>query len=79
VAFDPFIPDWCTVAIIQALESDTHVLHFLSDGVGPEGVSILHVNFESVVNRSGYLDPELYILFQIAHLTLLHEQDNVCA
>ena len=72
-------PNWCTVAGIQALESDMHVLHFLSNGVGSKGVSILCVNFKSVVNRGGYLDPELYILFQIAHLTLLHEQDNACA
>ncbi len=79
VAFNPLVVKGRPLAWVQTFESNVHVFHFFGNGVCPKGVAIALVNFESMVNRGGNLDPKLHVLLKVAHLPLLNEGNDAFA
>ncbi len=41
VAFNPLVVKGCTLAWVQAFESNVHIFHFFGNGVCPQGVAAL--------------------------------------
>ncbi len=64
VAFNPLVVKGRALAWVQTLKGNVHNFHFFSNGVCPKGITILLVDFESMVNRGGYLDPKLQVLLR---------------
>ena len=76
VAFNPLVVKGRTLARVQTLKGDVHIFHFFSNGVCPKGIAIALVNFESMVNQGGYLDPKLQVLLKVAHLLLFNKGND---
>ncbi len=72
VAFNPVVVKGGAFAWVQIFESDGHVFHFFGNGVCLKGVAIALVNFESMVNRGGNLNPKLHVLIKVAHFLFLN-------
>ncbi len=76
MAFNPLVVKGRALARVQTLKGNVHIFHFFSNDVCPKGIAILLVNFESMVNQGGDLDPKLQVLLKVAHLLLLNKGND---
>jgi hypothetical protein len=79
VAFNPLVAKGRALAQVQTFKGNAHIFHFFGNGIFPKGVVIALVDFKSMVNRGGNLDPKLHDLLKVAHLLLLNEGNDVFA
>ena len=57
-------------------ESNANILHFLSNGVSPKGVSILSVKLKGFLGGLGHFNTKFVGPFKISWILLFHKQDN---
>jgi hypothetical protein len=79
VAFNPLVVKGHALARVQTLKGNSHIFHLFCNSVCPKGIAIALVNFESMVNRGGDLDPKLQVLLKVAHLLLLIKGNDAFA
>ncbi len=79
MAFNPLVVKGRTISRGQTLKGNAHIFHFFCNGVCPKGIAIAPVNFESMVDRGGDLNPKLQVLLKVAHLPLLNKGNDAFA
>ncbi len=65
VAFNPLVVKGCALAQVQLLKGNVHIFQFFGDGICPKGIAIALVDFKSMVNQGGNLDPKLQVLLKV--------------
>ena len=76
VASNPLVVKGHALARVQTFKGNVHIFYFLGNDICPKGIAIALVNFKSMVNPGGNLDPKLHVLLKVAHLPLLNKEND---
>jgi hypothetical protein len=70
------VANWCRLPIKQDLKGNTNVLHFLGNGVSPQGIAILFIKLKGFVDSLRQLNAKFMRPFQITGVSLSHKRNN---
>ena len=70
------IANGCRLPVKENFESNTNILHFLSNGISPEGIAILFVQLKSFFDGLRHFNAKFVGSFKILWIPRLYEQDN---
>jgi hypothetical protein len=76
VEVEDHVAGYFLIAVREDVESNTNVLHLLSNCVSPEGIAILFVKIESFFDGLRHLDAKFMGQFKESRALLLHKQDD---
>jgi hypothetical protein len=79
VAFNPLAVKGHGLAQVQTFKGNVHGFHFFGNGICPKDVAVALVDFESMVNQDGNLNPKLHVILKLAHLPLLNKGNDLFA
>ncbi len=71
------IANRCRLPVKEDFEGDTIILHFLSNGISPEGIAILFVQLKSFSDGLRHFNAKFVGPFEILWIPFLYEQDNL--
>jgi hypothetical protein len=71
------IADWCRLYVKEDIESNANVLHFLGNGIGPEGIAILLVKFKGFFDGLRHFNAKVMGPFQVLKAAFPHKRNNV--
>ncbi len=70
------VADWRRLPIKQDLKGDTNILHFLGNGVSPEGITILLIKLKGFFDGLRQDNAKFMCPFQITGVPLSYKRNN---
>ncbi len=70
------VTNWRRLPTRQDTKGDTDVLHFLGNGIGPQGIAILFIKLKGFFNSLRQYNAKVMHSFQIMRVPLSHKRDD---